>query len=204
MGYATAQASSAIDMTLQAAGWRGSPGGAVPSPGLATAHWVASWFSLFTFALATPLGLLVTYFTLSSVLRCLASAAGEPMGDPALTLIDSAWQRQRDRRATRRTRAARERLEGTEEPDLLVPGASLGHPAADFVVVSARRKPDWEAGVTVITGSGWFQVGSPIERSTSRGLRTLYPLTSVRGEVVLRRRVPYELPPVTSLPSARS
>jgi hypothetical protein len=46
----------------------------------------------------------------------------------------------------------------------------------------------------VITAKGWFQLGTPVERATSHGLRTLYPLTTVQGEVVLRRRVAYDLP----------
>ena len=192
--YATLQASNAVDMTLQASGWRPASGGAVPSAAAATAQWVSSWTSLFTFALFTPVGLGLTYLSLSSLVRGLSWVSGEPMGDPVLTVIDRGIRRLRAAGDARHQRQQRERLEGVADPDVVAPGATLGFPGADLVVVSSRRKAEWEAGVTVITAAGWFVLGAPLERTTARGLRTFYPLTAVHGEVVLRRRVAYDLP----------
>ena len=62
------------------------------------------------------------------------------------------------------------------------------------MVIASRRKPGWEPGVFVITDRGWYRLGAPAERDTPAGLRTLYPLTEVRDQEVLRKGVHYAFP----------
>lgn len=172
---------------------------------LATGRWsqltsLNSWMVLgpFGFALFTPLGLLSTYLCLTGVLR--ASSAwlvDDPRGDPLLTAIDATARRLVVRVSTARTRRARERLEGPEVPDHLVTGVWAGLPQADFVVLASRRKPGWEAGVFVITADTWYRLGRPFDMPLPAGLRTAYPLTKIETVEVLRKGVPYELPPVS-------
>ena len=49
----------------------------------------------------------------------------------------------------------------------------------------------------MITSEKWFRLGIPHERQMRGGLRTLYPLTEITDHEVLRRGIPYELPPVS-------
>lgn len=171
---------------------------------LATGRWsqltsLNSWMVLgpFAFALFTPLGVLSTYLCLTGVLRA-ASAwlVDDPRGDPLLTAIDATMRRLVARVSIARRRRARERLEGPEEPDRLVTGAWAGLPHVDFVVLASRRKPGWEAGVFVITADTWYRLGRPFDMPLPPGLRTAYPLTKIDTLEVLRKGVPYELPPL--------
>lgn len=197
--HAEANAGRAIDLTLQATGWRPAESGAAPpSDATAGANWAASFLSLFTFAFLTPIGLFTSYLGLTGLFRVVSVAAGEPRGDPVLTVIDAAGVRLWRASVARRARRIREALEGPEVPDRLVPGRAAGFPDADFVVVASRRKPDWEAGVFVITQDTWYRLGTPVERQLPGGLRTLYPLTELLDFEVLRRSVRYELPPVSA------
>ena len=196
--HAEANASLATNLMLQATGWRAVPPGATaPSEEVAVATWEASYFSLFTFAFLTPIGLLTTYLALTGFVRAVSVAVDDARGDPMLTAIDAVVRRVWRAAGARHTRLARERLEGPEVPDRLVPGRVAGFPVADYVVVASRRKPGWESGVFVITSETWYKLGAPVERQTPGGLRMLYPLTELRVPEVLRRGVPYELPPVS-------
>jgi len=192
--HSEASADRAAETMLQSAGWRSAPATRAPSRGAALATWLTSYLAFLSFAFLTPIGLLATYLGLSGVLRAVSVAADEPRGDPALTAIDAAGRRLWHAHLTRRSRLARERLEGPEVADRLVPGPAAGFPEADYVVVASRQKPEWVPGAFVITSEKWYRLGTPVERQMPGGLRTLYPLTELRDGDVLRRGINYELP----------
>ncbi len=195
--HAESNASLAIDLTLASSGWRPSPtAGESGARKVAAAAWDASFFSLFTFAFFTPLGLLCTYLGVTGAVRAISVVCDDPRGDPIVSGVDFVARRVRQTVARRRARRVRAKLEGPEVPDRLLSGAAAGFPDADFVVVASRRKPDWEAGVFVVTHDKWYRLGTPVERQMAGGLRTLSPLTALRTQEVLRRGVPYQLPPL--------
>ena len=148
----------------------------------------------FAFALFTPLGLLATYLVLSSLLRLISSYTGEPFGDPLLTGVDIIARKSFTRQQQYSVRSAREKLEGAVEPDRRYDGEWAGLSGVDFVIVSARRKPDWTKGTFVITSEGWFTLGEPFDRPMPNGMRTVYPLTLQTTPDVVRKSVNYELP----------
>lgn len=149
------------------------------------------------FAFFTPLGWLATYLVASSLFRIAGAYVEEPHGDPVLTAADALAQRWRGARVQRTERAAREQLEGMDEPDRLYRGDWAGLPDVTFVVVAARRKPGWTRGTWVITDDGWFTLGEPFDRPMPNGLRTVYPLTAQTSTLdVLRKGVSYQLPPL--------
>lgn len=192
---AQASADRAAEAMLQSTGWRlPAPGARVPSIGGAVATWLTSYLSFLSFAFLTPVGLLSTYLGISAVFRAVCVVVGEPRGDPLLTVIDASVRRAWFGRRTRQARVVRERLEGPEVPDRLIPASAAGFPEADFVVVASRRKPGWNAGVFVITSEKWYRLGTPVERQMPGGLRTLYPLSDLSGGEVLRRGIAYEMP----------
>ena len=154
----------------------------------------ASSLSLFTFVLLTPAGWLSTYFGMSGTWRAIAAAVDDPFGDPVLTGLDALIVGGIVRARERRLRSRRESLEGPEVPDRIVPGSKVGMPGADLVVVSARRKAEWDKGTAVDTGDRWFRVTSIEERTIGGRLRTLYGLTEHHDLEVFRRCVRYELP----------
>jgi hypothetical protein len=199
--HAETNAGLATDVMLRATGWSAAkPGAPAPAQKLAVATWGASYLSFFTFAFLTPIGLLTTYLVLTGLVRAVATAADDARGDPILTAIDAVGRRAWQMTRAHRTRLARERLEGPEVPDRLVPGRAAGFPDADYVVVASRRKPGWEAGAFVITSEKWYRLGTPVERQMPGGLRTLYPLTELRDHEVLRRGIRYELPALSGSP----
>ena len=149
-----------------------------------------------SFALFTPLGLFATYIVVSSIVRLASSYIDEPFGDPILTGVDALGHRLFGSHQARTHRVARERLEGTEEPDRRYSGAWAGLTGVDFVIVSARRKPEWHKGTFVVTSDGWFTLGEPFDRPTPNGLRSVYPLTLQTTPEVVRKSVSYELPPL--------
>lgn len=149
-----------------------------------------------SFALFTPLGLFATYIVVTSIARLAAAYTEEPFGDPVMTGIDTLGRRLFGSHRVRTQRAERERLEGTDEPDRRYSGDWAGLTGVDFVVVSARRKPEWHQGTFVITSDGWFTLGEPFDRPTPNGLRTVYPLTLQTTNDVVRKSVSYELPPL--------
>lgn len=149
------------------------------------------------FVFFTPLGLFATYLVVSSFLRLAAASADETHGDPILTGIDWLARRTRGSHVERTARVERERLEGRAEPDRLYDGNWAGLPDVTYVVVAARRKPEWTKGTWVMTSDGWFTLGEPFDRPTPNGLRTIYPLTLQTSTLdVLRKGVSYELPPL--------
>jgi hypothetical protein len=194
--HSEASADRAVEAMLQSSGWRTpAPGSPPPSSSRATATWVTSYLAFFSFAFFTPVGLFSTYLGLSAVVRAVCVAADEPMGDPLLTAVDAVARRGSYERRMRRARLSRERLEGPEVADRLVPAPAAGFADADVVVVASRQKPEWTAGAFVITSEKWYRLGHPVERLTPGGLRTLYPLTELRDREVVRRGIHYELPP---------
>ena len=152
---------------------------------------------LFLFAFTTPKGLLATYVFLSGFYRVVMSILDEPRGDPLLSALWR-WVTETSRRVEEsQLRTERERREGPEVPDLLLTGENASVEGADYVVVASRRKPGWEAGVFVVTATGWFRLGRPFDTELRDGLRTVYPLSRLQDVEVARRRVEYELPPLT-------
>jgi hypothetical protein len=151
----------------------------------------------FWFAFTTPVGLVATYLFVTGFLRTAGALVDDVRGDPVLTAID-AWaiRRAQDGRDERQ-RQQREALEGPDVPDRLVEGRAAGFPDADWVVIAARRKPEWTKGTFVVTADKWYRLLEPVERQMPVGLRTLYPLSEIRDLEAMRRRVDYELPPVS-------
>ncbi len=193
--HAQASAGTAIDVMLQATGWRGAPpAGATVAK--SQVIWVAGSMSIVTWAFTTPAGLLSIYLGLTSLIRFLAWYVDDARGDPLLTMADGAvrrvWSSNRQERAT----IAREKREGAEVPDVLLTASDAGVADADLVVIASRRKPEWDAGAIVVTDEKWFTLGASIEQQMPGGWRTLYPLTELHEHQVLRRAVRYALPPL--------
>lgn len=154
------------------------------------------------FAFFTPLGLFATYLVVTSIVRMIAVYIDEAHGDPILTGLDAFARRTFTSYRTRSDRAARETLEGADEPDRRYAGEWAGLSGVDCVIVAARRKPDWTKGTIVMTSDGWFSLGEPFDRPTPNGLRTIYPLTTHTTLDVVRRSVSYELPPLRATKSS--
>jgi hypothetical protein len=144
----------------------------------------------------TPVGFLTAYLALSGLARAVSCVVDEPFGDPVLTGVDAIIRRATASARDKRQRRARVRAEGEEVADRLYPAEWAGIFDADFVVVSSRRKPGWEAGTFVITSDKWYQLGMPLDLQLAEGLRTIYPLKEHTINDVLRRGVSYELPPL--------
>lgn len=153
----------------------------------------------FSYVFFTPRGLFSLYLVATGFFRYGAWFTGEPHGDPILTLIDSTWRRLVKSRHEERQRQDRLALEGINEPDRRYDAEWAGLHDADFVIVSARRKPGWTKGTYVITSDGWFVLGEPFDRPMPDGLRTVYPLTAHKTLDVLRKGVSYELPPLRGI-----
>ena len=148
------------------------------------------------FLFTTPLGLLALYLAVSGLLRSIAPLVEGGFGDPILTGIDKVAVGVRTRGAARLARSRREALEGPEMPDRIMSAAQLAIPDADFVIVSSRRKPDWDRGTVVQTSDGTaYRVGAIQDRTIAGRLRTLYSMTEHKDLEVFRRVVQYELPP---------
>ena len=149
-----------------------------------------------TFALATPLGLLASYLVLSGFFRVVASYVDDAHGDPILSGVDWSWRKLFTTQQQRSVRVARQKLERMDEPDRRYAGDWAGLSGVDFVIVSSRRKPGWTKGTWVTTDDGWFVLGEPFDRPMPNGLRTVYPLTAQNTLEVVRKSVPYQLPPL--------
>lgn len=160
----------------------------VPAAVYATAPLAFGFFS--------PLGLFCTYLVVSSWFRLAAAYVDETHGDPVLTLVDSTARRLFTRRQHHTARAAREKLEGADEPDRRYDAQWAGLTGVDFVIVASRRKPGWTKGTWVITPDGWYVLGEPFDRPMPNGLRTVYPLTLQNTLEPVRKSVQYELPPL--------
>jgi hypothetical protein len=166
---------------------------------LESAYFVPSPYMMVGFAgylFFTPRGLFALYLVGSGLARAVSSWIGEPFGDPLLTGVDHALYRTRSTSAARATHKARTRAEGADEPDRRYAGAWADLPDVDFVIVAARRKPEWTAGTLVVTSDGWFTLGQAFDRPMPQGVRTVYPLTTLTTMDVMRRGVAYDLPPL--------
>lgn len=150
-----------------------------------------SAFSLFTFALLTPQGLLASYLVITGSVRAIFAAAASIPGDPLLELGDRLHQEHRRRSAEERKVAEREAREGPAVPDVLETGPAAGFPEADWVVISSRLKPGWDKGVFVVTPDRWYRLADAFDRRTPEGLRRLYVLHAVGQAEVIRRSVFY-------------
>ncbi len=164
-----------------------------------------SALSVVAFLFFTPLGLFAMYLVVSGFVRAAAAWVDDPVGDPILTGLDALAMRSADRARETHARRLREREEGPEVPDRLLPADAANLAAFDYVVVSSRRKPDWTAGTFVITSERWYRLGEAFEVRLPDGLRTVYPLKELKDGSVLRRGVACELPPLEEgrLPLAR-
>jgi hypothetical protein len=194
IAYSWRAAGAAADATLAVAQRQLARGGS-------EADWISttpmqhlSALSFFAFILFTPLGWFSTYLVVSGVYRAIASSVEDPFGDPILTGADAMFARAWRTSCAARKRRARERLEGPELPDRLCKGDWAKLPAVDYLVVASRRKPGWTRGTFVITSAGWYRLGEPFDLRLPEGLRTVYPLTLLKTNEVLRRGVAYELP----------
>lgn len=166
---------------------------------LESAFFVPSPYMLVGFAgyvFFTPRGLFSLYLVGSGLARALSGWIGEAFGDPLLTGLDHAIHSARTSSATRSVHAARTRAEGADEPDRRYPGGWADLPDIEFVIVAARRKPDWTAGTFIVTADGWFTLGQPFDRPMPQGIRTIYPLAPLTTMDVMRRGVAYDLPPL--------
>jgi len=164
-----------------------------------SAYFVPSAYMMtgyFGYLFFTPRGLFSLYLVFSGLARAVSGWIDEPFGDPILTGVDTAIHRARGTAATRAGQRERLAAEGADEPDRRYPAAWADLPGVDFVIVAARRKAGWTAGTFVITDEGWFTLGQPFDRPTPNGIRTIYPLTALNTLEVLRKGVPYELPPL--------
>jgi hypothetical protein len=140
LAFAQANAGRAIDMMLEATGWRSPTTGASPvSVEAAQASWVGGFPAIFVFAFFTPIGLLATYLAFTGWFRAISPVFDDARGDPLLTMIDAVALRWRGRRDERRATEARHRLEGEEVADRVMSGASAGIPGAEIVVVTSSR-----------------------------------------------------------------
>lgn len=166
-------------------------------PALNVAPIQMSVLTPFAFALFTPVGLIATYLIVSGLARVTMGIVDQAIGDPILTGVDAIIHRTARRARHRRHHRAREREEGAEAVDRLYTGEWAGLTGVDFVVVASRRKPDWEEGAFVITSEKWYTLGAPFDLRLPEGLRTVYPLKEQTQNDVLRRGVPYELPPLS-------
>jgi hypothetical protein len=154
----------------------------------------ANGLALFTFLLLTPAGWATMYLGITGGVRAAGAWFDDPHGDFLLTAIDAVVVRNRRDRNARSARSAREALEGPEVPDRVVSGAQAGLTDAQFVIVSSRRKPGWDAGTVVLTDGPSYRVGTIVERTIHGRLRTLYPLTEHKDFEAFRRTVRYDMP----------
>jgi hypothetical protein len=150
--------------------------------------------TLFIYVFLTPRGLFSTYVFVSGTLRAISGYLDDPHGDPILSVIVWSAETLFHKNRNERRQIARRRLEGADAADVLQTGAWAGLPDDDFVVLSARKKPGWDAGAIVMTSSDWFRLGLPFDMLTPAGLRTAYPLKKMDTVEVVRRGIHYELP----------
>lgn len=149
----------------------------------------------FAFFLFTPTGWLADYLFLSGVFRGFTLAAGNPWGDPLLSVIDNFVHSKIEEDKVSEAAAAREAEEGPEVPDTIVAGTQFAGKPADFVIVSSRRKDGWSQATTVVAGDVRLRIGEPVDRRIKGWLRTCYPLSVIRDIQVDRRVVAYDWPP---------
>jgi hypothetical protein len=153
-----------------------------------------SMLALPMFLLFTPAGLLSLYLCTSGAARAISATVDDPRGDPMISLVHWLATTTRAKNRKERKQIARTRLEGADGPDILRTGEWAELHDVDFVVLSVRRKPEWDAGAIVMTSSDWYRLGVAYDMETPAGLRTVYPLTKMDTVEVVRRGIRYELP----------
>ena len=153
-----------------------------------------SLLTLFIYLFFTPRGLFSTYVVVSGALRAISGYLDDPSGDPILTGIHWAATTTFEKNRRERRQIARQRLEGSETPDVLQTGAWAGVPEVDYVVLASRRKAEWDASAIILTASDWYRIGVPFDIPTPAGVRTAYPLKKMDTVEVVRRGIQYELP----------
>jgi len=155
----------------------------------------AQTFSLFAAVglVLTPIGFLVVWLNLSSVIRLLAAAVDAPCGDPLLTFLDGAVHGLR-RRATAALSAIRTRAKyGREEIDRVMDAGAYGVADADVVVITSRPKEGWAAGTFVLSPDGYYTVLQPFEVIVEGRQRIGYPLVRKRDFEIVRKASRYDL-----------
>ncbi len=153
-----------------------------------------SVLTLFLFVFFTPAGLIFLYLVTTGALRAISAWLDDPLGDPLLTGIDLAATTMWHKNRGERRQIARTRLEGTDAPDVMRTGEWAGVPDFDYVVLAARKKPEWQTGAIILTSSDWYKLGVPFDMETPSGLRTAYPLKKMETVEVVRRGIQYKLP----------
>jgi hypothetical protein len=154
-----------------------------------------SVLTLFIYVFFTPSGLMSTYVVASGFVRAVAGWFDDPHGDLVLTLLDWLVTAGARNQKDGRLKKEREALEGPEAPDVLKRGRWAGLDS-DLVLLSSRRKPEWDKGAIVMSGDDWYRLGAPFDMKTPAGLRTAYPLTMLQTVEVVRRGIVYRLPPL--------
>ncbi len=172
--------------------------------GLGLAGPAMGLLTIIYFPLGTRLGLFATYLTLSGAFRAISSWFDEPRGDPLLSTAHWVVTTLLENNRRTRARLAREKLEGPETPDMLRTGEWAGLQGADYIVLAARRKPEWSAGAIIMTSSEWYRLGFPFDIDTPAGLRHAYPLTIMETVEVVRRGIQYELPMLSGVQPQRT
>lgn len=162
-----------------------------------------SVLTLFIFVFFTPTGLFALYLTASGTLRAISAYVDDPRGDFVLSGLHWAATTLFEKSRQERRQIARQRLEGEETPDVLQTGAWAELPDADYVVLAARRKAEWNAGAIVMTSSDWYKLGEPFDIQTPAGMRTAYPLKKMDAVEVVRRGIQYELPRLSRRPTQK-
>ena len=185
LGYASAQSKLYIDLLVNAADQ-----GQSPTRDMAVGM---NAFALWTFLLLTPTGWATLYLAGTGFVRSIAAWFNDPRGDALLSAADWALRRVWHGGRTAHASRQRERLEGPETRDIVVPGARAGMPGADLVIIASRRKPGWDNGTIVITADAAYRIGIISERTIDGRLRTLYPLTEHKDLESFRRTVHYDI-----------
>jgi hypothetical protein len=170
----------------------GSPMGSDPAAGLVP--YGISVLTLFIYLFFTPRGLFSLYVAATGTLRAISGYLDDPHGDPILSGIAWTAETMFHRNRNERRQIARERLEGTERPDVLQTGDWAGVPEFDYVVLASRQKADWIDGAIVMTADDWYKLGVSFDMQTPAGMRTAYPLKKMDTVEVVRRGIQYQLP----------
>jgi hypothetical protein len=174
--------------------------GVNPDLGIKSTGWGLA--GLPVFILATPTGLISTYFGITGMARAISAfIVDEVHGDFLLTWLDASIRAIGTRLRGYAAGNRRQALEGAAAPDRLVTGEHAGHPDFELVLLASRRKVGWETNSYLVTPDGAaYKVGKAFDLTTQAGLRTAYPLTKLRGGEAIRHSIHYELPPLWRAP----
>jgi hypothetical protein len=142
---------------------------------------------------ATPVGLISLYLALSGALRTGCVYFDDPMGDPALTAIDTAVRRGAATTARIGRRLVQRFRFGREVPDRVTTGAAVGNPKAEVAVLSARPKDQWTVGTMVIASNVCYRIVEIGERPLDGRVWMAYLLARKTDAGIVRRTVRYNL-----------